>query len=93
VALSASDSQINIAPSVTVPAGAVTQDVPFTIGAAFNPLHVFAFRAQVGTAVAVAYGTVAQPGISSGSNFRWAIRQSPRALEALPPITVLAFSP
>lgn len=66
VALSASDSQINIAPSVTVPAGAVTQDVPLTIGAAFNPLHVFAFRAQVGTAVAVAYGTVAQPGISSG---------------------------
>lgn len=66
VALSASDSQINIAPSVTVPAGAVTQDVPFTIGAAFNPLHVFALRAQVGTVVAVAYGTVAQPGISSG---------------------------
>ena len=66
VTLSASDSNINIASSVTIPAGSVAQDVPFTIATAFNPLHVFALRAQLGTDTAVAYGTVAQPGLSTG---------------------------
>jgi hypothetical protein len=66
IALSASDSNIAVASSVTIPAGSVVQEVPFTIGLAFNPLHVFALRAQLGTDTAVAYGTVGQPGHSVG---------------------------
>lgn len=66
VTLSASDSNITIASSTTIPAGSVTEDVPFTIGSAFNALHVFALRAQLGADSAVAYGTVAQPGVTVG---------------------------
>jgi hypothetical protein len=66
VTLSTSDPNISIASSVSVPGGSVTQDVPFTIGAGFNPLHVFSLTAQLGTGSATAYGTVAQPGSSAG---------------------------
>jgi len=62
----ASDPNITVSPSVSLPAGNVTQDVPFTIGPAFNPLHVFSLRAQVGSSSATAYGTVAQPGSGAG---------------------------
>jgi subtilisin family serine protease len=62
VQLSASDPAISIPASVTIPAGTLSQDVPFTIGAGFNPAQVFALQATLGTDVAVAYGTQARPG-------------------------------
>jgi hypothetical protein len=68
VTLTASDPKISIPSGVSIPAGDATQDVPFTIGTGFNPLHVFSLRAQLGTASATAYGTVAQAG--SGASFQ-----------------------
>jgi subtilisin family serine protease len=66
IAISASDPNIHISSSVVVPAGSAAQNVPFTIGAPYNPLQVFALRAHLGSDTAVAYGTVAQPGASAG---------------------------
>ena len=66
VAITASDPNIHIPSSVTVPPGSATQNVPFTIGSGYNALQVFALRVQVGTNFATAYGTVAQPGVSTG---------------------------
>src|SRR5579859_7256753 len=71
VTITASDPNITIAPSVVVPAGTITQDVPFTIGAAFKSSHVFSLRAQLGTGSAIAYGTQAKPG--SGTGFQLAL--------------------
>lgn len=64
--LSASDPAIAIAPSFSIPAGAVFQDVPFQIGAAFNPNHVFAIQAQLRTEIHVAYGTEPNPALPFG---------------------------
>jgi hypothetical protein len=57
VTLAASDSAITIASSVTIPAGSVSQSVPFTIGGAFNPAHVFSISATVGGQTQAIYGT------------------------------------
>jgi hypothetical protein len=57
--LSASDPAITIPTSVTIPAGSVSQDVPFQIGATFNSSHVFSIQAQLGTETESAYGTQA----------------------------------
>ena len=59
VNLSASEPAISIASSVTIPAGSVTQEVPFQIGSAFNPYRVFAIQAQLGAETETAYGTQA----------------------------------
>jgi hypothetical protein len=66
VTITASDPNITVSQITSVPAGNVTQDVSFTIGSGFNPLHVFSLRAQLGSASATAYGTVARPGAGSG---------------------------
>lgn len=57
VTLAASDPAITIASSVTIPAGSVSQSVPFTIGSAFNPAHVFSITATLGGQTQVVYGT------------------------------------
>jgi len=57
VSLAASDAAITIAPSVTIPAGSVSESVPFTIGGAFNPAHVFSIAATVGGQTHAVYGT------------------------------------
>jgi FG-GAP-like repeat/Cep192 domain 4 len=57
--LSTSDPAITIPTSVTIPAGSVSQDVPFQIGSTFNGNHVFSIQAQLGTETETAYGTQA----------------------------------
>jgi subtilisin family serine protease len=66
VTLTASDPNISIAPSVTVAPGNAFEDVPFTIGSGFNPLHVFSLTATLGSVSATAYGSVAMPGSNAG---------------------------
>ncbi len=55
--LNASDPAIIVPPTVTVPAGQFAQTFPITVGAAFNPTHVFAITGQLGTDVVQAFGT------------------------------------
>jgi len=62
VQLSASDPAISIPSSVVIPAGSISQDVAFPIGAGYDPTRVFLLQATLGTDVAVAYGTQALPG-------------------------------
>jgi hypothetical protein len=57
VALSASDPAIAIPLSVTIPAGSLTQNVPFTIGSSFNSSHVFWIKGTLGGSSSVTYGT------------------------------------
>lgn len=64
--LSASDPNIVIPASVSIPAGANYQDVSFQIGSGFDPNHVFALTAQLGTETHIAYGTQASPGQNTG---------------------------
>jgi len=59
IQLSASDPNISIPASVTIPAGAAVQSVPFQIGGGFNPAHVFALNGQIGSETHSAYGTQA----------------------------------
>ncbi|PYU61893.1 MAG: hypothetical protein DMG55_05970, partial [Acidobacteria bacterium] len=47
--LSASDPNIVIPASVTIPAGTVSQDITFQIGSGFNSSHVFSLTATLGT--------------------------------------------
>jgi hypothetical protein len=50
--LSASDPNISIPSTATISAGELTLQVPFTIGPAFNPSHVFSLTAQLGSQTA-----------------------------------------
>jgi subtilisin family serine protease len=59
VTLSASDPAISIPTTVTIPAGALTQEVNFTIGSSFNSSHVFWLQATLGSSTATAYATQA----------------------------------
>ena len=67
VQLSSSEPNISIPSTVTVPAGTVSQNVPFQIGTAFNPNHVFALTGQLGSETHTAYGT--QTTSAAGSGF------------------------
>lgn len=64
--LSASDSNISIPTSITIPAGTVSQVVPFQIGASFDSSKVFGLTAQLGTESHTAYGTQATAGQNVG---------------------------
>jgi hypothetical protein len=55
ITLSASDANITIQPTVTIPAGSLTATVPFTIGPGFNSSRAFSLTAQLGTQTAVIY--------------------------------------
>jgi hypothetical protein len=59
IGLAASDPAITVPASISIPAGSVTQVVPFQIGSTFNPNHVFSIQAQLGTETETAYGTQA----------------------------------
>ncbi|MGA2344841.1 MAG: FG-GAP-like repeat-containing protein, partial [Candidatus Sulfotelmatobacter sp.] len=59
VTLTASDPAITLPASVTIPAGALTQNVSFTIGSSFNSTHVFWIKGALNGSSAVAYGTQA----------------------------------
>jgi subtilisin family serine protease len=65
--LSASDPNIVIPTTVTIPAGTISQDVAFQIGSGFNLNHVFSLTATLGTESHTAYGT--QAASSQGSGF------------------------
>jgi subtilisin family serine protease len=57
ISLSVSDSNIFLPSPVTIPAGSVYLDVPFTIGPGFNRNRQFVITAQLDTATAQAFGT------------------------------------
>jgi hypothetical protein len=57
VSFTASDPNVS-APSITIPAGSVSQDFPFTIGGGFNKKTVFTIQAQAGAGTATAYDCV-----------------------------------
>jgi hypothetical protein len=59
VTLSASDPAISIPTTVTIPAGALTQEINFTIGSSFNSSHLFWLQATLGSSTATAYATQA----------------------------------
>jgi hypothetical protein len=59
IGLAGSDPVITVPASISIPAGSVTQVVPFQIGSTFNPNHVFSIQAQLGTETETAYGTQA----------------------------------
>jgi hypothetical protein len=67
VQLSASDPNISIPASVTIPAGTVAQDVAFHIGGSFNSSHVFALTGEIGSESHTAYGS--QATTTSGLGF------------------------
>ena len=67
VQLSSSEPNISIPSTVTLPAGTVSQNVPFQIGTAFNPNHVFALTGQLGSETHTAYGT--QTTSAAGTGF------------------------
>ena len=76
VTLNSSDSAIRVPPSVTVPAGSVSQTFSFTIGSSFNTSHVFSITAKLGLTSVVAYGTAAASGsagflASAGGESPW----------------------
>jgi subtilisin family serine protease len=59
VQLTSSDPEITVPASVTVPAGSVTFNVSFTIGAGFDSSRVFSIQATRGTDLSIVYGTQA----------------------------------
>jgi len=67
IQLSASDPNISIAASITIPAGSVLQGVPFQIGTSFNPNRVFGLTGQIGSETHTAYGS--QASSTSGLGF------------------------
>lgn len=66
IQLSASDPNISIPPSVTIPAGASGADVSFQIGSGFSMNHVIALTAQLGAETHIAYGTQVEPSADVG---------------------------
>jgi len=72
VTLTASDPAISIPSSVTIPAGALSDSVPFTISNTFNRSHVFSITAMSGGQTQVVYGTVAAPGQNLNVTFTMA---------------------
>ncbi|MGB9069908.1 MAG: FG-GAP-like repeat-containing protein [Candidatus Acidiferrales bacterium] len=72
VQLSTGDPNIQIAPSVSIPAGSVSANVPFTIGPAYNSSKVFALMAQYGAQTATVYSyqtSLALAGFNLTSSF------------------------
>jgi len=55
VNLTTSDPNISIAPSVTIPAGSLSTDAPFTISSSYNAAKVFSLSAQLGSQTATVY--------------------------------------
>jgi subtilisin family serine protease len=55
VNLTTSDPNISIAPTVTIPAGSLSANVPFTISSSYNAAKVFSLSAQLGSQTATIY--------------------------------------
>ena len=55
VNLTTSDPNISIPPTVTIPAGSLSTNVPFTISAGYNSARVFSLSAQLGSQTATVY--------------------------------------
>ncbi len=66
IQLAASDPAISIPASVTIPAGSVSQEVPFQIGSGFNSQRVFTINAALGAQTATAYGWQAGSSLAVG---------------------------
>jgi len=64
VQLSASDPNISIAPNVSVPAGALTTTVPFTISSGFNAKNVFSITGQLNGTTSTIYSYQAPSGLA-----------------------------
>jgi len=66
VQLAASDPAISIPATITIPAGSVSQNVPFQIGSGFNAQRVFTINAALGAQTATAYGWLAGSSLAEG---------------------------
>jgi len=66
VTLTASDPAIQIPASVTFAAGQQTQSFNFTLGAGYDPSHIAALYATLGSQTAVAYGYKPNPNLTVG---------------------------
>jgi hypothetical protein len=66
IQLAASDPAVSIPASVTIPAGSVSQNVPFQIGSGFNSQRVFTINAALGAQTATAYGWQAGNSLTEG---------------------------
>jgi subtilisin family serine protease len=55
VNLTTSDPNISIPPTVTIPAGSLSTNVPFTISSSYNSAKVFSLSAQLGSQTATVY--------------------------------------
>ena len=56
IQLTASDPNVSLPASITIPANSASQTFQFQIGSAFNPNHVFSIQASLGTQTATTYG-------------------------------------
>jgi len=65
VTLSASDPNVDIPVSATVPAGQVSVQVPFTLATTYPADHWFSITAQQGTTTAIAYNYPLSAGLQS----------------------------
>lgn len=75
--LSTSDPAITVPPTITIPAGQISQIFNLTVDSAFNRTHVFSITASMGGGTsAVAYGSVAPSGTGgflagAGGDLAW----------------------
>jgi subtilisin family serine protease len=76
VQLSASDPNIHIAASVTIPAGSLTAVVPFTIGTGFDNSKVFSISAQLSGQTYTAYSYQSPQGLAGITLFANALKES-----------------
>lgn len=75
VQLSASDSNITPPPSVTIKAGALSQDFTLQVGAGFDPSRGFTITAQSGGETTSAQAFVAIPGVNIGLGLSSALKK------------------
>jgi Subtilase family/FG-GAP-like repeat len=76
VQLSSSDANIQIAPSVTIPAGTLSSTVPFTIGPGFDSSKVFSISAQLSGATSTIYSYQSPKGLAGIHLFANATKES-----------------
>jgi hypothetical protein len=76
-AVSASDPNISIPATISVPAGSITQDTDFQVGSSFNANRVFAINVTLGLETHVAYGTQATSSLSVGFQAQLATTHTP----------------
>ena len=79
VKLSASDPAIQLTASLNFSTGQQSQDFSFTLGSGFDPTHVFALYATLGTQTATTFGTKPNPNLKVGVTSQLSYPQNPQS--------------